>query len=157
MIVFHGSNIVVVHPDVTYSRKTTDFSKGFYVTTIKEQAEMWAIRKSFGYKESFINKYVLNEEELNKLKVLEFSSYSSEWLSFVSRCRTGIDETNYDVVIGPIADDKVFDTLELYFSNLISAEEAIKKIEFVKPNVQICIRNNESINKLLKYKSTEAI
>lgn len=44
MIVFHSSSCVVEHPDLTFSRDYLDFGKGFYVTTIEEQARKYAQR-----------------------------------------------------------------------------------------------------------------
>ena len=52
MIVYHGSNMVVDHPDVNHSYRDLDFGRGFYVTTVKEQAEKWAKRKAGFSKES---------------------------------------------------------------------------------------------------------
>lgn len=46
MIVYHGSTKEIVAPDVSYSKDNLDFGKGFYVTTIKSQAERWAARKA---------------------------------------------------------------------------------------------------------------
>ena len=46
MIVYHGSNMIVDHPDVRHSFRDLDFGRGFYVTTIREQAERWAKRKA---------------------------------------------------------------------------------------------------------------
>lgn len=157
MIVYHGSPNVIVHPSVDYSRSSTDFSRGFYLTVLKEQAALWAIKKKIDHKESYVNTYELNEDELKKLKVLEFKKYTVEWLNFVCNCRKRKDKTKYDVVIGPIADDKVYDTINLFLSGFDTAEAAIKKLKLIKPNMQICIRNQKALDKLLTYKSTEAI
>lgn len=46
MIVFHGSTEVVEKPDIRHSYRRLDFGIGFYVTTIREQAERWARRKA---------------------------------------------------------------------------------------------------------------
>jgi len=46
MIVYHGSNVVVEKPDVNHSFRPLDFGKGFYVTTVREQAIRWANRKA---------------------------------------------------------------------------------------------------------------
>ena len=157
MIVYHGSSFCVVHPSIDHSRNSTDFSKGFYLTKIKEQAILWATKKKYVYNEGLINTYELNEKKLKNFNVLEFESYTIEWLNFVCNCRNKKDETKYDVVIGPIADDKVYDTINLFLSGLCSAEVAISKLKAVKPNMQICIRSQRAIDELLTYKSTEAV
>ena len=51
--------------------------------------------------------------------MLSFESYSEQWLDFVLACRRGMDATNYDIVIGGVANDKVFNTVELFFDGLI--------------------------------------
>ena len=60
----------------------------------------------------------------NNYQVLTFDSYNDDWLDFVISCRRGIPVwRDYDVVEGGIANDRVFNTVELYFSNLIGKEE----------------------------------
>ncbi len=49
----------------------------------------------------------------------------------------------YDIVMGGVANDRVFDTMELYFENLISRTEAIGRLAMEKPNMQICFRRQE--------------
>ncbi|MDE6295800.1 MAG: DUF3990 domain-containing protein [Muribaculaceae bacterium] len=44
MILYHSSYIGVANPDVTFSRDFLDFGKGFYLTSIYEQAEKYAQR-----------------------------------------------------------------------------------------------------------------
>ena len=151
MIVYHSSFTIITNPDVKYSRNKTDFSKGFYLTTNKDQTKVWAKRRISDYEISYINEYELNEKELKKLKVLKFNSYDKKWLDFVSKCRVNQDDSDYDVVIGPVADDKVYDTINLYFEGLININEAIKRLKKKEANNQICIRNNEAIDLLLTF------
>ena len=151
MIVYHSSFTIITNPDVKYSRNKTDFSKGFYLTTNKDQAKVWAKRRISDYEISYINEYELNEKELKKLKVLKFNSYDKKWLDFVCKCRVNQDDSDYDVVIGPVADDKVYDTINLYFERLININEAIKRLKKKEANNQICIRNNEAIDLLLTF------
>ena len=65
MIVYHGSNVIVDSPDVEHSFRTLDFGKGFYVTTVKEQAERWARRKVDMYHSGIWDK----ERALKEIKV----------------------------------------------------------------------------------------
>ncbi|WP_443740303.1 DUF3990 domain-containing protein [Treponema sp.] len=46
MILYHGSDCIVNKPDILHSNKRLDFGQGFYLTSVKEQAERWAKRKS---------------------------------------------------------------------------------------------------------------
>lgn len=150
MIVYHGSNIKVEKPDVLHSRSNVDFGKGFYVTTIEEQAEKWAKRFQMQGFASFVTVYDFDFENCKKnCKVLQFDEYSEKWLDFITQCRTKNDKTDYDVVIGGVANDKVFNTIELYFDGLIEKTEAIKRLKFEKPNMQICIRSQDVLDNYL--------
>lgn len=68
---------------------------------------------------------------------------------FILVCRKGQDTTDYDIVIGGVANDKVFNTVELFFENLIDKEEAIKRLRYEKPNLQICFRSKRAIDYLI--------
>lgn len=62
-----------------------------------------------------------------------------------------------DVVIGGVANDKVFNTIELYFEGLIEQDEAIKRLRYEKPNLQICIRNQKIIERYLRFVESEEL
>ena len=63
----------------------------------------------------------------------------------------GRDSSDYDIVSGGVANDRVFDTIELYFENLISRSEAIGRLAMEKPNLQICFRRQEIMDNYLKF------
>ena len=151
MILYHGSKIEVKNPDIFHSRTRVDFGKGFYVTPIYEQAVSLCQRYLKIGLEAYISTYTFDESALKECKVKKFDSYSIEWLDFVLACRKDKDNTNYDIVIGGVANDKVFDTVELYFSELISQEEALKRLKYAKPNMQYCFRNQTLKEKYLKF------
>ena len=79
---------------------------------------------------------------------MKFDSYSEEWLDFVVNCRLSKDKSDYDIVIGGVANDKVFNTMELFFDGLIEKKEAINRLRYEKPNLQICFRSEESLKYL---------
>ncbi len=159
MIVYHGSYCEVKSPNIEFSRNALDFGKGFYVTNIKEQAINWASKFKLRGKKSYINIYNLDLDEIkNGYKIKEYLTYSEEWLDFILECRNG--STIYlenDVIIGGIADDRVYNTLELFEDNLINKEEALKRLRYYKPNNQICIVNQEIIDKYLSYKECKVV
>lgn len=81
-----------------------------------------------------------------------------EWLDFILQCRNGSDVyLNYDIIIGGIADDQVYNTIELYEFDLITKDEALKRLKYHKPNNQICITNQEILDKYLEFKKCEVI
>ena len=63
-------------------------------------------------------------------------------------CRKGNDDAEYDVVIGGVANDKVFNTVELFFDGLIDKTEAIRRLRYEKPNLQICFRSQKAVQGL---------
>lgn len=78
--------------------------------------------------------------------------YNEEWLDYIIACRNGEDiYQNYDIVIGGIADDRIFNTLELYLDGLIDKTEALKRLKYEKPNNQICILNQKIIDDYLIF------
>ncbi len=79
---------------------------------------------------------------------MKFDSYSEEWLDFILNCRSGKDNTDYDMVIGGVANDKVFNTVELFFDGLIDKTEAIGRLRYEKPNLQIAFRTDKALTYL---------
>ncbi len=88
---------------------------------------------------------------------MSFDSYSEEWLDFVISCRLGEDKTAYDIVMGGVANDKVFNTVELFFDGLIEKSEAIKRLRFAAPNMQICFRTQKAIDLTLHFERSEPV
>jgi hypothetical protein len=155
---YHGSFTAIPSPDLSFSRNTTDFGKGFYTTTIQSQAEKWAARYKLRKGSGAVSFYEIDEDELKKnVTLLEFDSYSLEWLDFIIKCRRGESADNYDLVIGGIANDDVFNTLTIYFRGFIDKTEAIKRLRYEKPNIQYCFKTQEVIDKFLIYKGNTAL
>ena len=75
---------------------------------------------------------------------------------FIIQCRLGKDTTDYDIVIGGVANDKVFNTVELFFDGLIDKKEAIKRLKYEKTNLQICFRS-EKVLENLRFEGSEHI
>ena len=72
-------------------------------------------------------------------------------MDFVGNCRKGIQHQTYDIVEGGIANDKVFNTIDLYFSGKMSREDALGRLSFEHPNHQLCILNQEVIRLHLHF------
>ncbi len=150
MTVYHTSNVRIEQPDTLHSRKLLDFGQGFYLTTIREQAEKYAERLLRRKEAVWLNVYNLSEDWSN-WKVKRFDTYDEEWLDFVMGCRQGEELGDYDMVIGGIANDKVFETLDLYFDNLIDKQQALLRLSYEKPNIQYCIRTDAMIQECLTF------
>lgn len=156
MMLYHGSYVEIEKPDIAHSRPNVDFRCGFYVTPLYEQAKKWCGKFKRRGQKGIISKYVYDEALENTLKVLKFDAYSEEWLEFILQCRSGQDTTDYDLVIGGVANDKVFNTVELYFDGLIDKTEAINRLRYEKPNLQMCFRAEKAL-KLLHFEGSEMV
>ncbi len=151
MEVYHTSNVRVECPDTVHSRHELDFGSGFDFTTIRSQAEKYAWRFLKRQETAWLNIYDL-AEDWSGWRVKRFDHYDEEWLDFVMACRSGETVGSYDLIIGGIADDKVFDTLNLYVDSLIGKEEALRRLAFTQPNIQYCIRTDAMLKQCLTFK-----
>lgn len=154
MILYRGSYTKVETPDLKHSRNNVDFGAVFYVTPIYEQSLKWSLKFKKRGKDSFISSFEFTQDKLSSLNVMKFDDYSESWLDFILRCRSGQDTSNYDLVIGGVANDKVFNTVELFFDGLIDKAEAIKRLRFEKPNLQFCFRSQLALSCLTFIKAT---
>ena len=162
MILYHGSSLAVEKPDLSFSRLRTDFGKGFYLTPIKTQAQSWAQRflRETGTAVISIYDFLPKSEDKipSDIRALEFNDHNLEWLNFITACRLGKPvDINWDLIIGGVANDKVFDTLQLYIDGIIGVEEAIGRLKFSKPNLQYCIKSQSIIDNYLHFTSSEAL
>ena len=157
MILYHGSYIEIPAPDILHSRTNVDFGRGFYTTPLREQAEKWCMKFISRKRSGILSIYRFPESALAQCKVLKFESYSEEWLDFIMNCRTGQDTTDYDIVIGGVANDKVFNTIELYFDRLINKGEALSRLQYEQPNMQIAFRTQSVIDRFLTFEGSKAL
>lgn len=153
MKLYHGTNIDFNEIDLTQSNKHKDFGQGFYLTDIRSQAEELAAKKSRlfgGY--PVIQEYEFDESALdnNGLKVLKFEAPTTEWAEFIfkNRNRDSNFKHDYDIVIGPIADDGVAYLLGRYEEGTISIEELSRKLDFKKLNSQYFFGTTKSLKYL---------
>ncbi|WP_294360914.1 DUF3990 domain-containing protein [uncultured Clostridium sp.] len=146
-IVYHSSYMEIEFPEIRKHRFTKDFSWGFYCTKIQEQAEKLAIK----FNTPIVNIYeVKNIESLN---IKEFKDYSDEWLEFVVNCRSG-NTHNYDIVIGPMADDTIYDYIEAYTHGQMNKQKFFELMKFKYPTHQISfhtIKALDCINYIQSY------
>ncbi|MCI6044966.1 DUF3990 domain-containing protein [bacterium] len=155
MIVYHGTVEKIEKPDVKHSKRYLDFGKGFYLTSFEQQAKKWALRKALRQeKKAFVNVYEL-KDDLKKYRVLSFEKENEKWLDFVCACRRG-EELNqeYDIIIGSVANDDVFKTVDMYFRGLWDKEKVLNELRYYKMNDQICIVNQKTLDEVLEFKKS---
>ncbi|MCL2071588.1 MAG: DUF3990 domain-containing protein [Oscillospiraceae bacterium] len=163
--VFHGSVFVVKNPEIRPVTRPLDFGVGFYITTLKKQAEHWAESKAKKTGQpSIVNVYNLNLAELRKsLSTKGFKGTSDNWLDFVLRHRKesayslltgkrpllvakqGVHHS-FDLVSGEVADDDIFDSIELYESGVISKDELRRRVKIKRKNDQMCFCTEEALS-----------
>ncbi len=150
MLVYHTSDRKFEAPDVNHSRNALDFGKGFYVTRLREQADKYAQRFIRAGKDAFLHIFEYKPEPDLNIKV--FDSYNEEWLDFVCGCRKGGDEfKKYDIIEGGVANDKVFQTVDLYIAGIYNKEQAIQNFASEMPTDQFCIISQRAIDICLKF------
>ena len=158
MIVYHGSILEITDPDVGHSKAFLDFGKGFYVTTFPKQAERWAVRKAMrsGKGEPVVNVYEM-KDDYSGFRVLNFRDPEDDeaWLDFVCACRDGgEDYKQYDIIIGNVANDDVFKSVDMYRRGAWDKQRTLQEIKYFKKNNQIAFINNAVLKELLKFQSS---
>lgn len=104
---------------------------------------------------AYLNIYEF-EEPGKDFSSKKFNSYDTEWLDFIVACRSQKEHKIFDIIEGGVADDQVFNTVELYIRGLYTKEQALNELIYKKPNNQICITSQELIDKHLHFiESTE--
>lgn len=157
MIIYHGSNLVVVEPKLIAQNRYLDFGYGFYTTTNKVQAISFADkvykRKNEGSRQVSI--YEVDEETLfANCSVLRFDSPDEAWLDFVGDNRSGnYDGDSYDVVYGPVANDDVYTTFALYQSGVLSKEQTLETLKIKKLYDQMVFTTEKALS-FLKFVGT---
>ena len=154
MTVYHGSIVEIRSPDLNHSKRFLDFGPAFYVTTFQEQAEHWALRKhsrALSSSAPIVNVYEL-DDDLSAFSVLRFGGVDEAWLDFVCDCRDGIDVySSYDAIIGRVADDDVFRTIQSYRQGDITKSRALELLRFARPNDQLALRTERIIAAKLQF------
>ena len=149
MTVYHGGYMPVKVPEIIVGRNTKDFGTGFYCTVIKELAQRWAKR----YDTKIVSIY---DVRINSdLKIKEFKEMTDEWLDFIIGCRSGKSH-EYDIVIGAMADDQIYNYISDYMDGVITREQFWVLAKFKYPTQQINFCTDEAL-KCLTYRGFEEV
>lgn len=147
-IIYPGSYHEVSKPEIKSSKYNKDFGEGFYCTILKEQAIRWAKK----YDTKIVNIYEYNENK--NLNIKEFTMMTEEWLDFITNCRNGISH-NYDIVIGAMADDQIYNYISDYINGDITREAFWQLAKFKHPTHQIAFCTKEALGCIKFIKSEE--
>lgn len=157
MKLFHGSNMNIEKIDLQKSKPSKDFGRAFYLSVEEEQAKEMADYKvsTFGGK-CVVNTYECADEILqdSSLQIKTFADYSTEWAKFIFANRDNIQEANihdFDIVYGPIANDRVGRQIMNLKEGYISFEEFMQRLQFMKGiTFQYAFCTEKAISKLKK-------
>jgi len=149
MILYHGSNHDFNSVDLSKSKDRRDFGRGFYTTTIKEQAQQWGfnIYNRLGGDGIFLYEFEFSPSP--DLLSKRFPEISDEWFDFVMANRTtGGLQHNFDFIQGPVANDKTFLTITGFLDGIFSREEALQRLRYSKSNDQVSLHTEKAVSML---------
>lgn len=158
-ILYHGGTAIIPTPEIREPIRTLDFGKGFYLTTSKSQAERWVKNRLRGSQDiGYVNSYSFDRDKASAhLKIKVFEKASAEWVDFVLDNRMIEGYTHdYDIVIGPVADDKVYTQFSLFEGGIISKETLIQELKTYRL-VDQYLFHTEKAFPYLKYISNYSI
>lgn len=159
---YHGGEAPVRTPRTAspVATRPCDFGTGFYATTSRDQAVRWVgiRRRQHVYEAGCVSRYLFDTATLSDrgLKVLVFDGPSEAWFDFVMRNRheDGFAH-DYDIVMGPVANDNVYETLTLFEDGILTKDEAIARLRTYQLVDQILFHTEKALG-FLSFVDAEA-
>lgn len=151
MKIYHGSIEIVEKPEIRGSNRTLDYGQGFYTTSSYEQAEAWVRRRMAEKKASqgYICAYEFDESAMQNMNTLTFETPTEDWVDFVMQNRTQKGFVHeYDIVYGPVANDRVYASFALYEGGLINKQTLISELKTYKLVDQYLFHTEKSLQAL---------
>ena len=161
MTVYHGGFSEVSEPKILQPSHSMDFGSGFYTTTDFDQAKKWSLIKKdrFHYEKAVVSSFEMDNLifKTSDLKSKIFHKADEEWLDFVMSNRQNINFSyDYDVVMGAVANDNVYASLNLYEDGFLSKKELLEELMTWKYVDQICFHTEKAL-KYLKFKKSDEV
>ncbi len=151
LTLYHGAVADFDKIELTESKNYRDFGKGFYTTVLEKQATEWAYRKSLREKKRkyFVYRYLFTSD--GSISVNHYDSLNKEWFECIKQniCQGGL-QRDFDVVIGPVADDDTMETVQLYIGGILTADEAVERLRYNNVNNQVSFHTEKAL-KVLKF------
>lgn len=138
MILFHTSDTVIKEPDIHRGRSNTDLGQGFYLTPDESFAGSWARERTSS--DIYVNRYELDIEGI-KVKTL---SRDEEWFTYIFDNRRSKADwlADYDVIIGPVANDTLFETYGIITSGLLTTAQALELLRTGPEYTQAAVKTD---------------
>lgn len=155
MKLYHGSTIDIERIDLTMSKPNKDFGRAFYLSEDEQQAlEMAQFRAEFEDTNPVVNVYQFDEKLFQEFRYKRFEGYTEEWAHFVYDHRVepqGLTLHDYDIVYGPIADDRIGAQITRFKQGYITFDEFLRRIQYIKGiTFQYAFCTQRAIDKLQK-------
>ena len=138
MRLYHTGKLEIREPDIRIGRKNADFGQGFYLTPDLEFTLRWASTSSV------VNEYELDESGLNVLRFVR----DADWFRYIFENRRARDTATSDLVIGPIANDTIFDTYGIISSGFLQTEDAMKLLMIGPEYTQVTVKTEKALSRL---------
>lgn len=161
MKIYHGGFLAISKPKILVINRTMDFGRGFYTTTSFAQAKKWALIKKdrFHFEKAIVSIFEMDNKifKTSELKSKVFHNANEEWLDFVIQNRQNINfDYDYDVVMGPVANDNIYASLNLYEDGFLSKKELMVELMTWKYVDQICFHTEKALD-FIKYLKAEEV
>ena len=155
MKLYHGSNVEIESIDLARGRRGKDFGKGFYANPDYMQAVEFcsSVIRREGVGIPTVTSFDFDESALNLLNVMRFDGYSKEWAEFILLNRNNTSDVpahDYDIVVGPIADDGVGTQIRRLSRGFISFDAFLEELKYSKVSIQYFFGTEEAIKYLKK-------
>ena len=158
MILYHGSNVTVEKPRLMPTKRLLDFGAAFYLTSDYEQARKWSEHaiKMRETGKATVSVFEFDSACLSDLRLLRFDAPDHAWLSFVAANRTGTPVNDqYDIIIGPVANDQSIRTVNDYLNGYFTEDIAIQLLLPQKLKDQYAFKTDAALA-CLRFKETLA-
>lgn len=155
MKLYHGSNVEIESIDLARGRRGKDFGKGFYTNPDYMQAVEFctSVIRREGVGIPTVTSFDFDESALNVLNVMRFDGYSKEWAEFILLNRNNTSDVpahDYDIVVGPIADDGVGTQIRRLSRGFITFDAFLEELKYSKVSIQYFFGTEEAIKYLKK-------
>lgn len=155
MKLYHGSNVEIESIDLARGRRGKDFGKGFYANPDYMQAVEFcsSVIRREGVGIPTVTSFDFDESALNVLNVMRFDGYSKEWAEFILLNRNNTSDVpahDYDIVVGPIADDGVGTQIRRLSRGFITFDAFLEELKYSKVSIQYFFGTEKAIKYLKK-------
>ena len=147
---YHTGFEEIRSPDLKRGRKSADFGQGFYLTPNAEFAGRWAQLRRGAC--TYVNAYELDAAGLCVHRL----ERNTIWFDYIFTNRAGRPDRlmEADVIIGPIANDTIYETYGIITSGYLSRVEALPCCGSGRPMNKLVVKSEKALRRLKWVSST---